>query len=176
MGLVARYNWKEIKKCYIEGIVDDEGVLYYPVLQELADKFGPSMRSMVRHSSDGNWELERKIFQKRVEERRREKKTEVLADEASKFDSEVLTIASMALFQIKSIFETSLERTVESDTYMTLDYIERLARALKNYQTAGRLALGETTEKGDFSGDDTKTIRQQMLEKLNTIIDEGPKE
>ncbi len=150
----GRYNWDQIKTEYVEGIIDENGNLYFPTLQELEEKHGMSGSTIRRRASKEGWATEKDIYQTKIREKKREKKVEELARKAAEFDSEVLKVADAAVKHIQSHFLVAQERMRESRGRepMGLSRLEALSKALERYQKIGRLSLGEITESYGYQG------------------------
>jgi len=146
---MAKYNWEKIKAEYVEGIKDEKGDIKYPTLKELSEKYRCSYLYIQQVSSKNNWTQEHKIYIRKISELKREKKSEVLASESAEFDSKTLELAKAGESFIKIHFAQAGRNFKKDQELMDDEKIERLGRALINYQKAGKLALGEATDKQD---------------------------
>jgi len=149
---MTKYNWEKIKSEYVEGIRDEEGNVRYPTLRELSEKYGPNYNHLAKKAWEDKWTQERKLYTKKIQTLRQEKKSEILASEAAEFDSKTLELAKAGLNLIKAIFSQVVKK-MKQEGFIDKEDIEGLDRALVNYQKAGKLALGEPTNREEITGD-----------------------
>lgn len=149
------YDWDIIKTEYVQGFVDKDGNLKLPTLNELCNRYGCSYSHIKHMSSDGKWVYHRKHFKKHREACIREKKLDIVVNEAAEFDSEALKASKNG---IKEVI-----KYLKKPDLSTLDY-QKLSISLINYQKVGLLALGEPTERVD------------NINKHDVIIDDTLKE
>lgn len=142
---MSKYNWERIKSEYVEGIRDEEGDVKYPTLKELSEKHGCTYLYIQIVSAKGNWSQERKIYIRKISELRQEKKSEVLASESAQFDSKTLEAARAGVGFIKEHLVGADKDLKDAQKLIDEERLEKLGRALVNYQKVGKLALGEVT-------------------------------
>ncbi|MCR4399114.1 MAG: hypothetical protein NUV93_09165 [Firmicutes bacterium] len=141
-----RHDWARIKSEYVEGARDEAGNVIWPTVEELARKHGISVFYAQRKAADEGWSKERQIYLKKIEEARREKKSEALASEAAQFDAEVLRVARAGVAQVTAHLAQGARQYKETQEPMHSGELDRLSRALERFQKAGKLALGESVE------------------------------
>jgi len=129
---MARHNWDEIKKEYVEGISRD-GKRVYPTQRELADKYNIDPAVIGRKAKQDQWSAQREIFASKVSAERQQKTIEVISDEGSKFDLDCFNAAKTGIEKIqKGIGQCFL-----------VEDINKLSAALKNFQAVGKASLGD---------------------------------
>ena len=84
---MTRRDWAKIKAEYVQGNV---------TLEDLAKKYEYSLSSMLKRSAKEKWSEERNIYCIKLEEKKQEKKTEILVAESDNFGS--LTVAECNCF------------------------------------------------------------------------------
>jgi len=132
---VTRRDWAKIKAEYVQGNV---------TLEDLAKKYEYSLSSMLKRSAKEKWSEERNIYCIKLEEKKQEKKTEILVAESASFDANCLRPAQSAIELIeKRIAEIKKRGNL---SYQDTKELEKLGAALKTFQSVGKLALGEDPE------------------------------
>lgn len=121
--------WEEIRREYIENELQ-------PTLHELAEKYSCSISTILKRASKENWSEQRKLFLKKVEELRREKKSELLVKEASDFDYRVFELVKRGVELISHKFNSNSEEISAVE-------LQRLSQALRTLQEVGKFVLGE---------------------------------
>jgi len=129
---MARHNWDEIKKEYIEGIEQD-GKRVYPTQRDLADKLNIDPAVIGRKAKQDQWSAQREIFASKVSAERQQKKIEVISDEGSRFDLDCFNAA-----------KAGVEKVLKNiDKVADIDSFNKLSATLKNFQAVGKLSLGD---------------------------------
>ncbi|MBP2652620.1 MAG: hypothetical protein H6Q73_189 [Firmicutes bacterium] len=139
---MARHNWDEIRKEYIEGMEQD-GQLVYPTQKSIADKYGIAPETVNRKAKAEQWEVQREIFVNKTSIKRQEKKAELISDEGSQFDLDCFNAAKAGIEKIQHGI---------GNCFLVED-LNKLSSALKNFQTVGKASLGDKT-----TGDNTIII------------------
>lgn len=127
---MARHNWDEIKKEYVEG-TNVDGKLVYPSQGDLSNKYGIDPATIGRKASKDQWLLQREIFVSKVQDKRQQKKAEAISDEGSKFDLECFNAAKIGI-----------EKLSRANIF-TVDDLNKVSAALKNFQAVGKASLGD---------------------------------
>jgi len=163
--LPFKHDWESIKKDYVEGVEGEDG-LTFPTLINLSEKYNVPMSTLTKRSSMEDWQTERNIYRKKIEDARRDKQAEVMASRAANFDSEVLKIAEAGLKHVQGHFLAAHDAFRESNgrNPMPMNSLETLSRSLERFHRIGRLALGETTENvgggGENNGEEFYIIQE----------------
>ena len=132
---MAKYDWAKIKAEYVQGNV---------TLEELSKKYGCSFSFIQQKSAKDKWNEETKIYRRKIEEKKLEKKSTILAFESASFDANCLRPAQSAIELLeKRISEIKKKGNL---SYQDTKEIEKLGAALKTFQSVGKLALGEDPE------------------------------
>lgn len=145
MGSGNAVAWVEAKSEYVHGIIDQDGNHYFPTHKEIAAKYGATYRTVTSRSQKEEWLTERQLYIENLEKRKREKRIEALAGEASDFDARILKSAKAGLAHIEEHFRIAKRVFKDEGKPLELAKLDRLARSLDKYQKIGRLALGEAT-------------------------------
>jgi len=148
---MSKYNWTQIKSEYIEGVKNKKGDIEYPTLKELSEKYKCSYLYIRGVAAKENWTQERNIYITKIQQLKQEKKSEILASEAARFDSKTLELAKAGENFI-SVFFNQIVKKFKSEELIKKEDIEGLDRALVNYQKVGKLALGESTDINETKG------------------------
>ncbi len=135
---MARHNWDQIKKEYVEGIQKD-GQLVYPSQGDLSAKYGIDPATIGRKASKDQWSVQREIFVSKVSEKRQEKKADIISNEGSQFDLDCFNAAKEGMDKVQTMIAKQL---LPED-------INKLSAALKNFQAVGKASLGDKDSNAD---------------------------
>jgi len=162
-----KHNWPEIKSAYVEGYVDDSGAVVWPTLDQCAQDFNVSISTLRKRAAHEDWSEEKNAYRQNLEQARQERKIDVLADKATKFDEQVFKAAEAGLRHVQGHFLKYQDQLIESEgrNPMNLRYLNDLGNALEKFQRIGRLALGEATEigMGGSNGGDSYYLIQAII-------------
>lgn len=164
----VKHDWEKAKSEYIEGIQDSAGNILFPTLQTLSERHKISFSTIRKRSALEDWTTERNIFRSRLEQKRREMKSDILAGKASEFDAGVFRVTEIALSHIKAHFvaanyklKKSEEEGEENLLPMSINSLEQLSKSLERFQKIGRIVLGEPTDiGGETDGERSLLIRE----------------
>ncbi len=138
---MAKRDWTKIKQEYIENDI---------TLEELAKKYKCSFSTLMKRSASERWSEEKKIFRRKLEERKQENKIDSLASESAEFDNQCLRVARSAIEivekQIAILRKKAEEQKSDPLVERQIRLLEKLANSLKQLQSVGKTALGEPTE------------------------------
>ena len=132
---MAKHDWKQISKDYIEGIANDSGAISYPTQRELAEKYNVTPALIGRHAKMEQWLTKREIFNSKIEEKRQQKKAEVISDDGRDFDLQCFNLAESLRLQIDNMLAEGLAASPKAMSLLTA--------SLKNLQAIGKAALGD---------------------------------
>jgi len=147
MGKI-RHDWPAIKAEYVEGGIDEKGNRAWPSMEDVAQKYGVRGPSVRREAAKGGWLQQRASFVTKVEQARKEQKSDELAGKAAEFDIKCLKVAEAGLSHVARHYQLA----AEAKKPLPAGELAQLSAAQKNYQQIGRLALGDSTEKVDGAG------------------------
>lgn len=160
---------EQIRQEYIQGIADDDGVRKYPSMRELSRNHGTTANTISRWAREGDWLNKRQEFQDQLTKKISEKKVNKLAEQASQFDKNCLTIANGMISEVGRRLQENLSAIRGDGNTVALEIyqIKDLSQIALNGQKLGKLALGEASEihKGtiDVDGDEAfKRALQQL--------------
>ena len=131
------YDWLLIKREYVQGYPDEDGQIICPTLEQLCERHGCSISTILKKSSSEKWKQERNIFGIKRNKKIQEKHIEVLVEESTNIDNKALTAADVGI-------SIGLER-LNTPGLSNHDY-QKLSVAIGNFHRMGKLALGEPTE------------------------------
>lgn len=176
-------QWDEVRDAYVQGVFDNDGNRSYPTLEALAESYDVHITTVHRHSKDEGWLEQRAVFQGKLQQEVDNEKRKYLSQEAVEFDVNSLKIAKALQSDIIRLMRMSNKDRADYedqiDAWMQRkinalandeDFTEpkpglpklfsasglvQLSSALEKTQRAGRLALGQSTENQNVSGNVT---------------------
>jgi hypothetical protein len=138
----AKHDWPRIKKDYVEGIPNDGGH-DWPSLDDLAVKYGAGRSALRMQASKDGWTDLRRQYQTKVDQTRRTKRAEKLGSRQAEFDSRVMRVADTQLAMIvRKMNEMNAPGGDGAMPSVDPSVMIKLARALRDIQAVGRIALG----------------------------------
>ena len=156
---VPKYDWEKIKTEYVESVTA-------VTLEVLSAKYNCSLSSMRKRSAAENWQQKRNLYIQKVELKRQDKKSTILATEQATWDNDCFEAAGLALSQIMAHLNRELE----------ISDIDPLTRSLERVQKIGRTSLGEADAESkvsvdlraiaDYSSMTTEELAQEYQERL----------
>lgn len=98
-AVTPKYPWDDIRRDYVEGLNDGVGdSVRFPSHAELAEKHGiKRVATIGERAAKEGWADQRSAFRASLAKVRRRKRVSELAEEASKFDGQTLTIARIGM-------------------------------------------------------------------------------
>ena len=151
---MVKYDWFGIRQEYIAGHADKAGKHGFSSIPELARRYGVSVNSLYLRSRVEGWKTKRKAFWAGVAEAVEKQEQERFIEQAKNFDNLCADAASAGVKQIKEhldVAELAGEIAGESISQPPIE-LDRLSKGLVNFQKAGRLVYGETTEHAAIEG------------------------
>jgi hypothetical protein len=145
---MARHNWEQIKKEYVEGIKKG-GQLIHPSQAEISAKYNIDPATICRKAKKDQWDVQKEIMVNKISTKRQEKKAEVISDEGSQFDLDCFNAAKKGMDKVQAMID---KQALPED-------INKLSAALKNFQAVGKVSLGDKD-----SGSDTVKIKVTLVD------------
>ena len=145
MPRVIKYDWKKIKKDYIEGVLKD-GELIFPTHEWINEKYGVSLPHLRQKSQNENWLTERENFIQGMESYRIERKQELLGQQAADLDIKVFEVAKEAIDELLKMIKHEKEKDGKSD----VNVFNKVSTSLKNFQDIAKTASGQGFKKDDL--------------------------
>lgn len=156
----SKYDWTKISNEFIEGILREDGSIWYPTLEDLAERYGMRagyLRARAGAGPDGyvrgkSWYSLRSEHLARVEQLHREEAAKAKARASANFDQSCIVVARNGIAMIASWFKDAQARAVQGPDGVTAyplipaATLNMLSHAATNFQRLGRLALGEPSE------------------------------
>lgn len=131
------YDWLLIKSEYVQGYPAQDGQIVCPTLEQLCERHGCSLSTILKKSAKEKWQQERNIYGIKRNNKIQEKKLNILVEESANIDNKALTIANKGL-------EFVNKRLDEED--LSNHDVMKLSNTASTFHKMGRLALGEPTE------------------------------
>lgn len=129
-----RRDWTQIKREYIETDI---------TLRELAQKYNIHPSTIFSRSAKEKWSEEKEIFRSKLEAKRIERRTDLLAAQSASFDASCYRISEIAVDILERKILEMRKKDLDKEG---LRILERLADTLRTFQTIGKAALGEDPE------------------------------
>ncbi len=147
--MAKQLDWEGIRRAFVEGVVDDTGLLRYPTLVELGLLFNATPDHIGRRAKTDNWEQQRTEHTARSQvERRRAMASDLVAQyEAINEHAVRVSLAGQALVERR------------------LDRLTAQANAI----TAAAIASGDAQEGEDPGADILDSITMQRLARAEDV-------
>lgn len=159
------YPWDSVRDYFVQGAPDETGAIYYPTLNDLCDYFHLHPTTVRKKFLEENWIDQRDQWQRSLHKHIQKVTMVDYVAAANKFDSTCVDAAQMAIEEIKNKF---LEAKAQDYEISILD-LDRMGRAMVNWQRVGRLSLGLSTE--NMATREQKVDSVEQIE-LNLLSDD----
>lgn len=147
---------EQIKREFIEGVLDEQGVRQYPSLDALAKTHNLARNTIYRNAKKEDWQGQKNKFQSRVDQRVTTNRVRDMAAEAKRLDDNALQIAQALIAQVGKKISDAIERERQGTfTGLSAAELRELSHVTGNAQKIGKLALGEAQEISKVSADVT---------------------
>lgn len=172
-----KINWKAIEREFIEGILQENGVIHRPLLEELAAAHGVKYQTVRIHSAKDNWVEKRATYEQEMESRILEERKKKRLKAIIKFEDRCLDISNRGIAHILGHFKVIQDKGKAEGKDISLMPLKDLvasSRALERYQKAGCIALNIPDRNTTVSGPMGSPIEiiQQSPEELDRRIRE----
>lgn len=107
-----RHDWEAVRLAYVEGALDDDGLVQFPNLREVSEMHGVDYSRCRQHAAREGWKEQRAGFQRQIEDARR-------AERAGEAARQMETIDDQAL------------RAARTGMVLTLHRLDEVARAVR---------------------------------------------
>lgn len=134
-------DWMTVKAEFVEGVVDEEGVRWWPSFGELAQRHEVSSGTVSRKAREGGWPDERRDFQRSVEVERRRRRVELLSAEAADVDVRAMRAASLGMDSVIELLETA-KKDLSMGVQVEPRELDALARAARQYHELADKVVG----------------------------------
>ena len=166
-------DWPAVKAAFVEGYERDSVRFAEPQLGDVASKFGIPLSTIKKRAMIEKWTEERHLFQKRLEDAKRERTTEVLASKGAEFDALSLRSAEKLFKKIERQLDAALAD--KSTAPLTPNQVAALATAAKQAQHVGRLVMGDSTDNARLYAEllqkpDLSALSPAELEQLEGLL------
>jgi hypothetical protein len=135
---MQRYEWERIRIEYVQGRANDEGIIEWPTLEQIAQSYNIPLPTVKSRSSREKWTEERNLFHTQLILKSHEKTLEQLAEKASQLDVQAFVVARATLALLA---KQLIEGTQKGN--LSLPDQERLLRMCDTAHRLGRRALGK---------------------------------
>jgi hypothetical protein len=135
-------SWEIIERQFVQGLLQPNGEVYYPTLTEISEAHDIPYSTVHRRMNEGQWINKRENWQAKLHKWVSAANMDDYIKAADRFNETCITAAQRAMDHILMHIDTA------SADGKVLDQLslDRLGRAAVNWQKAGRLALGLSTE------------------------------
>jgi len=183
--------WNKIKKDYVQGIADEEGLKKFPTYKKLAEKYNTTEGTIKNVGGPEKWSAKRKSYKVNVTKKALEKKSQGKVtsknidnnevEEAAEFDAESI-VQSDELFngtgeKLREAVDTEIDRIVEGKIYLystkngpvygvprnAAYLLMNLGKALESAQKVTKTAFGEPSNIEETRG----TVKHEMSDFSN---------
>lgn len=174
-------NWKPIKKDYILGVIDNNGLKHFPTSNELAKNYPPSEGTIRNKASEEKWMEQRKSHKFKVTKKAIEKKCHVPSGMDPKEEEEAVEHDAEAIVKsdedceatgekLRQLVELSIDNDlthVKAGGYVKAYNLKMYGDALSSAQGVIKAAQGEITDriKLDSNTDVNLTILNDDFQK-----------
>jgi hypothetical protein len=144
-----KYDWSVIEIQYVKGLEDEEGKLFWPTPQELADLHHCNVEYMRDKINKGNWKEKKRAYLLRLEMNENEIDIEDPKKELEKFNNKCYQASTNALDLVY--------RKIQSQSKAPdIHELTALIKVLERIQTIGQQSLNVQSdefekEKGQFA-------------------------
>jgi len=163
---MAHTDWNAIRATYTEG-TDIDGARVWPSIEETATIHGISESSVRKMSATEGWPSLKDRFCAEVEQRRRERSLESLAERGASLDAKCLRVADALIDQV----ERHVTKATKGGELVAANTLATLSRALAQAQTVGRLAVGAPTAISEQHADDPIKSANARVQQQMPILD-----
>ncbi|AFY73552.1 hypothetical protein Syn7502_01484 [Synechococcus sp. PCC 7502] len=129
---MAKYDWTKIKAEYVEVVSESER----PTLDALAKKYGCNPDYLRAKASKDNWLEDSNKFLTLTSQKRRVKKSDLMAEAQSQFDTECLRLAKAGLSYVAREME-DLQNNPDNRRFISV------MKVLEMSQKVGKTAIGD---------------------------------
>tara|TARA_Y100001937_G_scaffold128504_1_gene205515 strand:- start:7720 stop:8304 length:585 start_codon:yes stop_codon:yes gene_type:complete len=144
----------EIRREFIHGATDAQGVLQYPSIDALVDKFNVARSTLYRHSVNEDWQAQKNRYQTELDEQVKQARRKDYIQKSQRLDDNALQLAQSLMTKVaRKIRDDELQ--IQNDPEyegMTAGVLDKLASVVGQAQKIGKLALGEAQEIAKVSG------------------------
>lgn len=158
-----KHDWETAMLEYVEGLTDENGTIYFPTQQEIADRLGTSLEMVKARASRYRWADHRNAYKTKIEQERQKKMAQQLANKAVVFNNDVYQATNDGVALIQNRL-TYLIDVVGSD--MDMSSIEALR---------DKVNRGEQLNKSDFHGLVYHKEMESLANALSKLHDTGLK-
>lgn len=155
-----------LRRDYVEGIEDEDGIRSYPTIEALCRAHNVSRATLYRRTQEADWQGQRNAWQAEYTQQLNMKRAQRFAKQADALDSVSLGLAQGILNKLGRRLRRSIEDEENQEDTMSTNEIKDLAEAGLKAQKMGKLALGEAAEITKVTSD------EQIPASLSRIIRE----
>jgi hypothetical protein len=154
------YPWDQLRKEYVEGVANDDGVVIWPTIAQLAAKYEVRDDHVRRRSGKEHWLDKRALHQAELERARREARAKEYYDAAQRIDGRSLGVAEQGMqlvhARIQELITTQGQRlqaiangqVVPASGAIDAMELTRLSLAGIRWHQLAMRAVGQEAERG----------------------------
>lgn len=135
-------NWPQVRAYYVEG---DEvgGVRVWPTISDTAARFGMPPETVGKKATRDRWTAARDNFRSAYERKREQVRLETMARESVEFDGAFVRSARAMV----GLLNRQITAAGRAGDKASIKHLYAIARTMLAVQRAGKLALGEATDR-----------------------------
>jgi hypothetical protein len=167
-------NWDAIKKDYIRGRTENDGLKHYPTYDRLAELYPPSAGTIRNKASEEKWTEQRKRYKLNVTKKVQEKKCHTPTgmdpqeeDEAANYDAETI-VQSDTDFErsgenLRKLVSEWINLNLGKASFLNPYHLKMAGDALKSAQDVVKTAQGESLGKFEVDAEQRYKHTIEML-------------
>jgi hypothetical protein len=132
-------DWERIRSDYVYGWHDSERGFEFPSKNQLAEKYGIDVHSILNRSFKEKWGLHREQFREKIVNKRRLELGQMKWRESSRYDTENI----MRMEQLGMFLDKYMDYHANSEEPPDMRDIERATKVLDQLHKIGRNIFGE---------------------------------
>jgi len=162
-------SWEIIERQFVQGIIQQGGEIYYPTIIEMCEAHDVAYTTMRRRVIEGKWMAKRDKWQQSLNKWIHAATMKEYIDAAQRFDATCVEAAQKAVNAIVA----HLDEYIANGEHVPQRDLDTLGRAMVNWQKAGRLALGLSTENTVNKIQEEQSMSVQIDSSLLTDREQG---
>lgn len=139
MAIRKFVDWEKLRSDYVYGWYDSNRGYEFPVLQQIADRYGVEVRNVRERSFKEKWGLHRAQFREKIVNKRRHELGQMKWRESSRYDIENI----VRMEQLGMFLDKYIDYYANGDEPPDMRDIERATKVLDQLHKIGRNIFGE---------------------------------
>ena len=133
---------------FVHGITDEDGVLQYPSVNALSQKYPVSVTTLYRYANKEDWQGQKNQVQTEADQAVRAQRLKEYVEHSNRLDDNALRLAQSLMSKVaRKMRDDEVQLQADPDYEgMPAGVLDRLASVVSQAQKIGKLALGEAQE------------------------------